>query len=109
MTSDTEKRKYLLRRVAGSVREIEACAQIYLYGSRARGDFDEESDWDFLIILDGVVDTCRQEAIWRRLYDLRLDLDEVVSAVIVSADQWVETPCPGIPLFDEVRREGVAV
>ena len=25
---------------------------LYLYGSRARGDFHEDSDWDLLILLD---------------------------------------------------------
>lgn len=26
-------------------------AKVILYGSRARGDFHEESDWDFLVVL----------------------------------------------------------
>ncbi len=25
---------------------------VYLYGSRARGDFNEDSDWDLLLLLD---------------------------------------------------------
>lgn len=25
---------------------------LYLYGSRARGDYREDSDWDFLLLLD---------------------------------------------------------
>ena len=31
---------------------LPAGAQVLLYGSRARGDADETSDWDVLIILD---------------------------------------------------------
>ncbi len=27
-------------------------SELYLYGSRARGDFHEDSDWDLLLLLD---------------------------------------------------------
>jgi predicted nucleotidyltransferase len=40
-----------------------------LYGSRARGNAQAESDWDFLILLDGVVDDARTDAVRHRLYE----------------------------------------
>jgi len=82
--------------------------KIYLYGSRARGDYDDEPDLDFWSIVDGPVDTARQEAAWNRIYELRLELDEVATALIVSADQWTNPPYNEIPLFEEVRPEGIA-
>ncbi|MFT4152636.1 nucleotidyltransferase domain-containing protein [Parafilimonas sp.] len=40
--------------VAGKVKEIvgryDKDAEVILFGSRARGDWHEESDWDFLIL-----------------------------------------------------------
>lgn len=107
--SNTDTREALLSRVGEAVRAIEPSAEIILYGSRARGDYDEESDWDFLIIVEGEVATARQEAIWRRLYELRRELDALVSAIVVSADQWQNAPYRTMPLFKEVRREGIPV
>jgi len=37
----------LLRKAKAAVKEVEPEAEIYLFGSRARGDFNLESDWDF--------------------------------------------------------------
>jgi predicted nucleotidyltransferase len=48
------QRVELLERVKHAVHEVEPEADIVLYGSRARGDAHAESDWDFLILLDGV-------------------------------------------------------
>jgi len=45
----------LLKRVKTVVREIEPDAEIYLYGSWARQDSRTDSDWDFLILVDGAV------------------------------------------------------
>lgn len=110
MTQSVEiGRDYLVTRAAEAIREVEPAAQIYLFGSRARGDYGPESDWDLLVILDGVVDTHREERLWLRIYDLRLELNEVFSAVIVSNLHWTTPPHKAIPLFEEVRREGIAV
>lgn len=38
--------------------------QVLLYGSRARGDFHEDSDYDVLVVLDGPLDY------WKELHQL---------------------------------------
>ena len=38
--------------IRDTIREVEPTAQIILYGSRARGDAREDSDWDVLTIVD---------------------------------------------------------
>lgn len=39
-----------IKQVAGNV--LPKGSSLYLYGSRARSDFHEDSDWDLLILLD---------------------------------------------------------
>lgn len=39
-----------IRQVAARV--LPKGSTIYLYGSRARGDYHEDSDWDLLVLLD---------------------------------------------------------
>lgn len=39
-----------IQQVAASV--LPKGSSLYLYGSRARGDYHEESDWDLLLLLD---------------------------------------------------------
>ena len=60
----------LLKQVKNVVQEIELEAEILLYGSKARGDSIDQSDWDFLILLDGKVDDKRTDRIRHRLYEV---------------------------------------
>ncbi len=38
--------------VKQEVIKIDPKAEVFLFGSRARGDFRKDSDWDFLILLN---------------------------------------------------------
>ena len=40
----------IIRQVANDV--LPKGSELYLYGSRARGDFHDDSDWDLLLLLD---------------------------------------------------------
>ena len=51
----------LLRRVKQGVLAVEPTAEIILFGSRARGDATIDSDWDFLVLVDGPVDSGRTD------------------------------------------------
>ncbi len=40
----------IIKKVKEIVDRFDSHADIVLFGSRARGDYHEESDWDFLIL-----------------------------------------------------------
>ena len=98
------KREALLEHVKQTIHELEPDADIILYGSRARGDAHPESDWDFLILLDGVVDDERTDAIRHRLYDIEWECGEVLSAMVRSRQEW-HTPLYQVMPFAQVVRE----
>ncbi|MFN3821057.1 MAG: nucleotidyltransferase domain-containing protein [bacterium] len=41
---------------------------IILFGSRARGDFDKESDYDILVIIKNNIDMMKRREIWMKIY-----------------------------------------
>lgn len=67
--------------------DIEA---IYLYGSYARGDFDEESDIDFAAIVKGERLDVQKKRWEVRAYTnkISLELDVVISATAIPADEF---------------------
>ena len=78
----------LLKRVKQEVRSVISGAEIILYGSRARGDADSISDWDFLILVDQPLDRNLITEIKDRLYDLELVTDTILSSIIRTRKEW---------------------
>ncbi len=79
---------------------------VHLYGSYARGDFDAESDFDVLVVLDDLtsygaeVDQTAAVA-----SDLALEYTVSISLVFVRERDWVSCDTP---FLRNVREEGIA-
>lgn len=85
----------------------ERLSRIVLYGSQARGDVDEESDIDVLVVLKGSVSPC--EEIKRTLdivADISLDHDVVIACVFISEKQYENEKSP---LLLNIKREGILI
>lgn len=81
-------------------------AKIILYGSRARGDFRLDSDWDLLILLTQErITNDIEETITNPLYDLEIDYGQVISPMIYSIKDW-NNIYSITPFFKNVMREG---
>jgi predicted nucleotidyltransferase len=80
---------------------------VYLYGSYARSEADQESDVDVLIVLDRVpVYGAEIDCTSHLMASLSLEYGATVSCVFSSEQDWgsLETP-----FLDNVREEAVAV
>lgn len=103
------KRTKLLQKVKTAIKGISPEAEIILYGSRAMGTADIDSDWDFLIILPSPVDKQLEVEIKDRLYDIELETDTILSSIIRSKQEWLSSRYAVIPLRQQVENYGVAV
>lgn len=70
------------------IHQIDEAAEVILFGSRARGDFDADSDWDFLILIDEEVTSEKEELIRDALYDIELASGEVITSIIEEKSEW---------------------
>jgi uncharacterized protein len=100
-------RDKILSTVKKAVLSIEPSAEVILFGSRAREDFQEYSDWDFLVLVDGVVDTARTDRIRHSLYEIEWDTGEIISTIVKSRQLWNNPDYRIVPLHKSVEREGV--
>ena len=81
--------------------------RIVLFGSHARGDAEQGSDIDALVVLNGAVSPGKEIARAGKITaDLSLKYDVVISCTFVSAQRYEAEKSP---LLMNVRREGVAV
>jgi predicted nucleotidyltransferase len=104
---EMQMRDVLLLKVKKCILEIEPSAEVFLFGSRARNDFNEFSDWDFLVLVDGEVTTARADRIRHSLYEIEWDTGEVISTIIKSRLVWNHPEYRAVPLRKSVEREGI--
>jgi uncharacterized protein len=102
-------REEILRKIKEAVLKLEPAAEVILYGSRAREDYREYSDWDFLVLLDGQVDTKRTDKIRTALYDIELNTDQIISSIVRSREEWDSPKYSVVPLHKNVEREGIHI
>ncbi len=80
--------------------------RIVLFGSRARGDAGEDSDYDVAIFLKDLADRWREID---RLVEIETDILLETGAVINALPFQAEAYCERTPLMHEIRREGIDV
>ena len=54
--------KAMMQRIKQNVLEVDPQAEVWLYGSRARGTANEESDWDVLVLTPQETVTTAEES-----------------------------------------------
>ena len=97
----------LLQRCKQAIRQVVPDADVILYGSRARGDADEYSDYDILIIVNGPVDMALEKIIHYNVYPLELETCGVLTLIVYSKQQWDSPLYQAMPFHKNVDREGV--
>lgn len=81
--------------------------RVVLYGSRARGEAEHDSDIDLLVVLDGVIDMRSERQRLRAVATrVSLEYEVVVSALPIDASEY-ETS--SLPVIAAARHEGTVV
>jgi predicted nucleotidyltransferase len=80
---------------------------MFLFGSRARGDADPDSDMDVLVLLDGPVDRESRRAVSRAAWECGFANGVVIVPVVMSREAWENGPERSSLLAMAVRGEGV--
>jgi uncharacterized protein len=97
----------MLDRIVAAINSQEVSAQIYLFGSRARGDNRSDSDWDILILLDVPEVTDKVETSLRDVIsNIEHETGQIISAFIYSKDFW-NNNLKSTPLYKIVEKDGI--
>ena len=97
------------QRAKEAILSVEPLAEVILYGSRARGDYTQFSDWDFLVLLDGEVDQQRTDRVRHQLHEIEWDTGEVLCALVRSREMWNRPQYQVMPLSKNIMLEGVTL
>lgn len=82
-------------------------AKIILYGSKARGEGEEFSDVDLLILIDAQVTRMLKEEIIEITYNIELKYEVVFGTIIENIDFWKSPLANAMPLHWNIDKEGI--
>ena len=105
--NNTSVDRQLLAECKAAIEEISPDASVILYGSRARGDAREDSDYDLLVLVDREPDMELEQAIVNQLVPLEVRTGKVLTVLLYSRSQWDSALYRAMPFHKNVTREGV--
>jgi len=102
-----QRDKNISNAVKSAAREFDPTAEVVLFGSRARDDARQDSDYDFLVLLNLPLGFQLKEKILNRLYEVELQYDCVLGTLIENYDYW--QMLENTPIFSEIKHDGIEV
>jgi uncharacterized protein len=101
------KKQSMLQIIGKRVREKDPLAEVILFGSRARNEANEYSDWDVLILLNqNQVSRKLQQEFRDCVFEIELETGEPISTLIFSKKEWEEKH-KATPLYFNIHKDGV--
>ena len=80
-----------------------------LYGSLARGQADEESDADLLVVTSKPLTRFERHEITNVVFEVNLQYDTTFSTLVVDIKSWETGIISVLPVRDEIIRDGIQV
>lgn len=100
-------REYILQSLKDKSKEImPKNAKAILFGSQARGDFREDSDWDILILLDKQkLSSTDFDDFAYPFFELGWQLDAEIHPLLYTTVDWEKRH--SLPIYQDVKNEGI--
>ena len=95
----------LLQQVKKTIQTLEPKAKIALFGSRARGNANSDSDWDLLVLLNGKIDFQRQRVVRQNLYKIELENNQILSSFYRNHKDWNSIKYKSSDFYRNVMRD----
>ena len=97
----------MLCKIKQNVHETDPMAQVLLYGSRARGEARDDSDWDVLVLSPkDKLDFKEEERFMDHICDLMVETGQVIQLFAYGQKDWHERHSM-TPFYHSVQAEAI--
>lgn len=84
-------------------------SRVMLFGSKATGTDDPESDMDILVLTSRELPWRERDGLINSIFETQLKYDVVFGVLVVSEKEWDEGLSTVLPIHHEIEEHGVAV
>lgn len=105
--------KELVKNTLAKIKEVAQTilpegSHVLLYGSRARGNFHKDSDWDILVILNKPkVEQNDYDEVVYPLTALGWEMGEMIIPVVYTHDEWQQNSFT--PFYKNVEKDSIVI
>ena len=104
-----DKERVSILEAAQTLKSELPVTRVILFGSKARGKGDPDSDIDLLVLTRGPVSRALRQAISDKLAEINLQNDVLLTSVVVSEEQWSNGLIRYMLIHSEVERDGCEI
>ena len=101
--------QHIFSEIQALKRQLLPNERLILFGSQARGDAREDSDWDLLVLLDKDKRNFNEDTdtYCYPFTELGWDHGVVINAIVHAKGQWEK--CKSFPFHKNVMQEGIEI
>lgn len=96
-----------MRLIKNRVMDLFDVVEFVLFGSAARGEADEESDLDLMIVVSKPLSRARRHEITDIVFEVNLEFGTNFSTLVVDQESWKTGMMSVLPVKDEITRDGI--
>ena len=82
----------ILAAIKAKVLAVVPDATVMLFGSRARGDWHDESDWDILVLTQQEVTSALKKKVHYAVYPIGLNNFFWIDTIVANINDWKQHP-----------------
>jgi len=102
-----ENEKTAIREATKLLKERFLVKEVILFGSKARGDDDPESDIDLLILTTAPLHWKERENMINALFEIEMAYDVVISIMDTTISEWEQGVYTILPIHHDISHDGV--
>ena len=99
--------KALLHRCTQEIRKIALDSEVILYGSRARGQEELDSDYDILVLINEPAGLDKEDSIRQQLFPIELETGRVFTVNVFNKKDWDSSLYRAMPFHHNVNVDGI--
>lgn len=102
------RNKNILQTIKRKVHSVAPDADVLLFGSRARGDNQSDSDWDVLVLLNKskIVESDFDSIVYP-LYEYGWSIGELISTKLYTTKEWEKRSFT--PFYKNIAEQGIVL
>ncbi len=95
---------YITSKISNTIKQLDSSAEVFLFGSRARNEEHNDSDWDLLVLSNKPVTLKDEQAFRHKLVDIELEVEESFSVFVYNKNDW-NTKHSITPFYKNINKE----